>query len=121
MTETLKTLQNPDRQRDYVIELHKCLEFDQETFSITLKYVADKLVLVHDTFEDYLDQCQVLEWNTPEGLAANIIEDCMDLLVPKWIRVHIFYMNENSGLQANIYLEDRQPNWTNDALISRCY
>ncbi|WP_417317150.1 hypothetical protein [Emcibacter sp.] len=121
MKETLKAAGNPDKLREYVIELHKALEFDRETYSITLKYVADKLVLVHDTFADYLDQCQVQEWNTPEGLASNIMEDCMDVLIPKWIRIQIFYIDEEGGLQANVYIEDRQPSWDNDALISRSY
>lgn len=121
MKEILKTTQNPDRHRTYVIELSKSLEFDQEVYSITLKYVADKLVLVHNSFEDYLDQCQIRDWNTPEGLASHIVEDFMDVLVPKWLRVQIFYLDDESGLQANIHLEDRQPNWKDDALISRSY
>ncbi|MFC7048658.1 hypothetical protein [Emcibacter nanhaiensis] len=121
MKEILKATPNPDKQREYVIELHKTLDFESESFGITLKYVADKLILAHSSFDDYLDQCQVQEWNTPEGLASNILEDCMDILVPKWIRVQIFCMDEDSGLQANIYIEDRQPNWNDDALVSRSY
>ncbi|WP_138379772.1 hypothetical protein [Luteithermobacter gelatinilyticus] len=123
MKKLLISHNNPDKRRDYVISLRKIVTFNHNSYVFTLRYVPDKLILQHGAFDDYLEQCQILgqlpEWTTPEGLALHVLEDIMDEIVPKWVGLSIVRKGEDGGLEVKIAVEDRQPQWHDEALLQR--
>ena len=45
-------------------------------------------------------------------LAACILDDLNNELVPRWVRVRLTSTLDQGTTQAELVMEDRQPNWT---------
>lgn len=82
---------------------------------VTLRYVADRLVLIPESFVIYLqkrarDAGEIL----PEALAVSIAEDVANELVPKWLQVTV---QAGGPLAHTVTVEDRQPGWDQPTLL----
>jgi hypothetical protein len=82
---------------------------------VTLRYVADRLVLTPESFLNYLrmrarDANEIL----PEALAVSIAEDVANELVPKWLQVSV---HAAGPLAHTVTVEDRQPGWDHPTLL----
>lgn len=119
--ETLATEANPDTRMDYVATLEGVLPWHDGTARITIRYVPDRLILKPEGVAPYLDALAATEWSGLEALATAILDDLNNEVVARWVQVMV---NEPAPTDAavgahSVMLEDRQPKWENEALLSR--
>jgi 7-cyano-7-deazaguanine reductase len=114
---------NPDIKLDYVISItgHMAIPGEVDSSAIHLRYVPDKAILNPASFGRYLDTLGTLAWETLEEVAAAILNDVNNELVPRWLQVSISAPDQvHPGIDRHeVLLEDRQPNWDNAGLLSR--
>jgi len=119
----LDTAPNPDSSIDYVTGVEGSFGFDDDgtRASVILRYVPDRLILKRDTVEDYLSALESSQWETIEEVAVTLLGDLRNELIARWLQVTVKmelpYL-ARVGRQG-ITMEDRQPNWSNDALLER--
>lgn len=120
--ETLNTSPNPDTRMDYVSSLEGSLPWrGAGPARISIRYVPDRLILVPDCLAPYLAALADGHWPTLESLATAILDDLGNEVVARWAQVVITAPPAaEAGVEAHsVMLEDRQPKWSNDALLSR--
>ena len=105
----LATAANPAPKPDYLVKL-ECAVADGP---LRLAYVPDRLVLVPDGLKAYLAALAAEPWDAPEALGLALLADLNDQLVPRWLGVGLGHTAHR------LWLEDRQPNWDNRALLDR--
>lgn len=118
----LKAAANPARHMDYVIVLEGALEIrDLGLITIALSYVPDRVVLEPPAFPAYLLALGRQGWNAIEEIGAAVLGDVDSEIVPRFIRVSVAAEGaQPQGLIRHAArFEARQPNWANDALVSR--
>jgi NADPH-dependent 7-cyano-7-deazaguanine reductase QueF len=112
---------NPQRSIDYVITLY---EPQRETapampVSVTLRYVPDRSVAEPKAWQDYLSYVARNSWDGIEELAAAVLADANNEIVPRWVQVIVEAVDGNGQRFERVAMEDRQPNWKNAELLSR--
>ncbi|PCJ35291.1 MAG: hypothetical protein COA93_03410 [Alphaproteobacteria bacterium] len=122
--EFLSSSENPYRSKAYVVSITQEIALNQKTYLFGLRYIPDKLILDHDGLADYLRQMLAhkttkAEKLAPHILAHDILEDVTNHIIPKWIEVNLVDEENNQGQNIWVTIEDRQPNWENDALLKR--
>ncbi len=110
--ESLFVEANPAPQRDYVITLRGTLDFGDRG-ELVLRYVPDKYVLPRAAFSEYCSIMARQDWPMPESRANEVLDDMNNELVPRWVSVRLIALDGHE-----IVLEDRQPDWSNDSLLS---
>ena len=126
----LRVKENPSKKYDYVINLKQTLvkKIDGEKFLIDLHYIPDRYILEAGSYKNYLggifeqlkeslDETSVLE-----EISLNVIDDLCNELVPFWIRVNVSFIGEDKVTGSrfhNVTIEDRQPQWNNEALLAK--
>lgn len=86
--------------------------------SLTVSYVADRSIITRDGFTAYSRaRTAAMPWDTPlESLAALVVDDIANELVPKWLRVT--FIHETPGAPRHVVsAEDRQPGWDHPTLL----
>jgi NADPH-dependent 7-cyano-7-deazaguanine reductase QueF len=116
---TLICLDNPNPRKDYVVTLEfaPTLLWIKSRY-VTIRFVPDRHILDHHSLKDYLKALKALEVKTLEELTLQISDDIMDQLLPKWVEVTL-WTEELSGDKTKVSIEDQQPGWENNALLSR--
>lgn len=121
--EKLATKENPDSRMDYVSSLQGRLAAAGAAARITLRYVPDRWIVTPDGFDAYLAGLGDQDWANLESLATAILDDINNEVVARWVQVVVDRQNEaEDGVtdeRHSVMLEDRQPKWGNDALLSR--
>lgn len=120
--ETLRTAPNPDTRMDYVSTLEGGLPWrGGGRTRIAIRYVPDRLILDPAGLPAYLAALAAAEWPTLEALATAILDDLGNEVVARWTQVVVTApAAPDAGVEAHsVMLEDRQPKWSNDALLSR--
>ncbi len=120
----LPSSENPYRNKTYIVSITQEIALNQKTYLFGLRYVPDKLILGHDGLADYLKQrlthkTTKAENLPPHILAHDILEDITNHIIPKWIEINLVDEENNHGQNISVTIEDRQPNWENDALLER--
>lgn len=119
----LQTSRNPDGKLDYVTSLvgHMAVIDDMERSTVTLRYVPDKMILQPATFGKYLDVLGTVDWPTLEEAATVILNDINNELIARWVQVSIDTPDQvHPGIDSHeVLLEDHQPKWQNQELLSR--
>jgi NADPH-dependent 7-cyano-7-deazaguanine reductase QueF len=110
----LETPGNPAPGRDYMVALQGALADGR---SVSVSYVPDRAVVDPGSFGRYLAAIEQLPWESLEQLGAALLDDVANALVPRWARVELS-MQSSGGLHHRVRLEERQPHWRNDALVS---
>lgn len=113
---------NPGKALDYVVRLEARIgEPGPLPATVTLCYVPDRLILDPAAFGTYTARLARGGWSSPEELAVIVLEDLCDALVPRWARVVVAAQAPAAaGIAAHVAaLEERQPDWDNDALLAR--
>jgi hypothetical protein len=105
----LRELPNPAARHDYLVRLDGAVGAGAR---LTLHYVPDRSIADATEFDAYLLALRTAPRATPEALAARVLEDVNNALVPRWVRVTV------TGANHTVLIEDSQPDWENDALIS---
>jgi len=119
----LDTAPNPDGSIDYVTGVEGAFGFDEDgtRASVILRYVPDRRILKPETVEDYLSALDGSQWETVEEVAVTLLSDLRNELVAR--RLQVTVKMELPSLERvdgqGITMEDRQPNWSNDALLDR--
>lgn len=111
------------RQRDYVVSLsgRLALAAAPAPVRIRLAYVPDRLVLDRDCFEPYLALLAKQPWTGLEEAMTALVGDIANEVVPFWVHLSAATKIKIDGAEDShtITMEERQPNWDNDALLSR--
>lgn len=79
---------------------------------ITVIYVPDKRLIASGGLAGFAKSFQP-EGETLEARAVSLLREISDELVPRWIQLRL-----GEG-DHRVLMEDRQPKWTNDPLLSR--
>ena len=121
--ELLVPSNNPDDRLDFLVTLfaQPQIQWKGQDLNIRMTYVPDRLILDPTSFDTYLDALTSTRWENVEQLAVTILEDFGNELVPRWYQV---LMNAGSSRASGtsthrVILEDKQPNWANDMLLTR--
>jgi 7-cyano-7-deazaguanine reductase len=111
--ELLATVPNPDRRQDYLVELHASLSGvpHEGHLTLQLRYVPDRVVLTADGFANYTSVLEASGWESLEDLAAVVLDDVNNELVPRWLRLTLSSDGVGRCSLHRVTLEDRQPNW----------
>lgn len=119
----IDTAPNPDAGMDYVstLEAH-LLPTDGRRARVVVRYVPDRRVLTEAGLPRYLEVVGALAPENLETAATLILADLADQLVPRWIQVLV--QQARPGAEASpgrheVLVEERQPKWRNDDLLSR--
>ena len=98
----------PPARVEYVVRM----DLEGEGGELSLMYVPDRFTIDQQALSEYV--AIVDGMNLPTELKAiTILEDLVNELVCRWIRVSL-----NLGGKT-VVLEDRQPGWRNDELLAR--
>lgn len=110
----LVSQKNPEARRDYLIR------FSHEIGSVQIQigYVPDRLVLGGDCMPGYLEGLVAIPDLTPEALGRTLLDDLLNELVPRYVRVLLRVTGPQSFIHE-VRLDERQPKWDNDRLISQ--
>lgn len=107
----LVTAANPGAEHDLLVTVRCTLT---ESLMVVIRYVPDKRVLDVAASEAYWRHAD-LGAGAPETLAATMLADFNNEVVPRWIQVEVTDITH--GHQAAV--TDRQPKWDNAALLAR--
>lgn len=125
----LRVKENPSKKYEYVINLKKTLvkKVDGEKFLIDIHYIPDRYILEPSSYEKYLGSIfdklkdTIEETNILEEIALGVVDDLCNELVPLWVRVNLSFVSDDKsgGRFHNVTIEDKQPQWNNQALIAK--
>lgn len=111
------------RQRDYVVTLAGVLEIKSmpAPIRIRLAYVPDRLVLDRDCFAPYLAKVATQDWGGLEEAMTALVGDIANEVVPFWVHLTAATKLALDGAADShtVAMEERQPNWDNEELLSR--
>ncbi len=106
----LPTVSNPEIKVDALCRLEaECVALD---LPMTVIYVPDKLLVAEGGFRQFAGAFKP-EGQVLEARAIDILRAMVDELIPRWIQLRL-----GTG-SHRVLLEDRQPKWSNDALLNR--
>ena len=114
----IETQPNPNPALDYLCHLDGNLG-DATATKVSLRYVPGKLVLNTEALGIYLCNVEPDGNLSLEALAALILDDLNNELVPRWIQVVLIADDHSLDRGHRVLLEDRQPKWDNPTLLSR--
>lgn len=107
----LVTAANPSPEHDLLVTVRQAFS---DALAVEVRYVPDKRVLDVAASEPYWRH-DGLDAATPESVAATVLADFNNEVVPRWIQV--VAADTDHGHQAAV--ADRQPGWDNTALLAR--
>ena len=109
----LEVMPAPAPGRTSMITLSSILT---DALALAINYVPDQSVLTRASFDAYVRALESAPATTPEALAALVVDDIANELVPKWLRVTV---DRRSGGVVNhsVTVEDRQPGWDHPPLF----
>ena len=113
---------NPARALDYAAELEATLSIASlgQTVTLRIRYVPDMLILPPENLDRYLGHVAKLTLTSLEELASLVLMDISNELVGRWTQVRVTGEQQSGHLNGHqVLIEDRQPDWTNDALIAQ--
>lgn len=111
----IRTERNPLPRVDYLCRVLGRAGADG--VRVELRYVPDKLLLQEPAFVDYLSAMP--EAKTLESLAAMILDDLNNELVPRFVQIRVLAAASGPDAGHAVLLEDRRPRWDNPALLAR--
>ena len=119
----IKLETNPDIKLDYIISIssHFITKEVFENSIVSLRYVPDKLIIRPESFGYYLRELGMLRWEALEDIAATTLNDINNELIARWLQVIISTPGKvyHDIDFHKVLIEDKQPNWNNEELLSR--
>ncbi len=107
----LRAASNTGQEHDILVTLSKTLAYCH----VEIRYVPGKQVLLEDGSASYWSHMDGFAAAAPEELAAIILGDFNNEIVPRWLQVTV--SNEDSGHRVTVI--DQQPDWQNAGLLAR--
>lgn len=114
----MATRPNPGARHDYLVRLDGAVTLAAGTARLTLHYVPDRLIAEPSGFDAYVAALGAAGHDSLEALATAVLDDLNNALVPRWTRVALAAEAEPAGHRHAVLIEDSQPGWANDALLS---
>jgi len=118
----IQVTSNPNLNLDYVTGFEGRIGAPayENPVEIVLRYVPDRLILEVVSFETYLKTIEQNSWDSLEEMAVTVLDDIRNELVARWVQVIVKTRpHAHAHLQRHtITLEDYQPNWDNEELLS---
>lgn len=111
----IRTERNPLPRADYLCRVLG--KAGTDGVRVELRYVPDKLLLQEPVFNDYL--AALPEPKTLESLAAMILDDLNNELVPRFVQIRVLAAASGPDAGHAVLIEDRRPRWDNPALLAR--
>ena len=111
----LETIPNPLPRADYLCRLSGTAM--EGAALVELRYVPDKLLVQEEGFGTYL--AGVDDQDSLEALAAVILDDLNNELVPRFLQIRIMASRNTLDAGHAVLVEDRRPRWDNPALLAR--
>jgi NADPH-dependent 7-cyano-7-deazaguanine reductase QueF len=116
---------NPQVDLDYVVTLVATLAVrltsrPPERVKVAVRYVPDRLLVDRQSFTAYLQAVEGAPHETLESMALAILNDLNNEIVPRLVQVNAAVFNEAESLvEESVWLEDKQPRWSNPVLQAR--
>ena len=118
-SDLLRARPNPGVRHDYLVRLGGSLDHPATgAVALTLHYVPDRLIADAAGFAAYLEALGGARLDSLEALAARAIDDVSNAKVPRWARVTATADAAAAGGAHAVLVEDSQPGWSNDPLLS---
>lgn len=117
--EAIRTHANPKRDIDYIVTLEGFVRPRgvAAPLNLTLCYIPDRLIVAGGDWRRYLKVLSAESVASLEELAARILSDANNEVVPRWLSVSI--RGDAPGQSHKVVIEDRQPKWDNPHLLRR--
>ncbi len=117
LREKLGTIPNPNREIDYLVLLDGTVRPRgvAAPLSLSLRYIPDRLIIEPGKWQSYLAALSTQKMPALEALAARILSDANNEIVPRWLSVVVSDVNSSH----KVIVEDRQPKWDNPDLLRR--
>ena len=112
MMDELATTTNPLPDTDYIITLESKLAVNGTIVRLCVRYVPDRAVLDEAQYQHYVSGLTRI-YTTQEALAATLLHVLNNSIIPRFLHVGVY------GAIHSVVVEDRQPRWDNDRLLSR--
>jgi NADPH-dependent 7-cyano-7-deazaguanine reductase QueF len=110
----LGTAANPNTRTDYLVSLSGEIA---GLCRVEIRYIPDQAILTPASFAAYLKGLAAHSWTHLEEIAASIVSDLNNELVPRWVQVSA--SGSSADMAHRVTVEDRQPRWDNPVLLSR--
>lgn len=107
----IRTDENPLPRIDVLCRLNASIHNPPAT--VTVYFVPDRRTVQATGLQAYLDTLKAP--SRPAVLAARILADLSNELVPRFVQVRVECGNEGDS----VLVEDRRPKWDNPAILSR--
>lgn len=111
----LVTAPSPEPRLDYLVLLSASLPAAVPA-ALEVRYVPDRLVLTCRGWDAYCDALAPQGGEPLEVLAARILSDIGNELVPRWAEVRL--RRSRDGRHHAVVLQERQPQWSDAALAA---
>lgn len=109
----LTATDNPEVRQDYLVLLAANLPAALPAH-LEIRYVPDRRVLGCRGWDAYCDALAPLGGQPLETLAALILGDLTNELIPRWLEVRL--SRSGPGRRHAVTFQDRQPQWSDTAL-----
>ncbi len=108
--ELIATVDSADPRSDFLVTLtdSRRLEALGCTVDIAVRYVPDRCVVETSAWNAYLDTVAEQPVRCLEDIAALLLGDIADVIIPRWCAVTVS-VDENGCHRVTV--SDRQPNW----------
>ncbi len=116
--ERIATRPNPGARHDYLVRLAGAVMLGEGAAHLTLHYVPDRLIAEVAGFDAYVAALGRIRHKSLEALAAAVLDDVNNALVPRWVRVALAADAPAVTHRHAVLVEDCQPGWENDPLLS---
>ena len=105
---------NPKAGLDYSITLDRALPLSDIAGDVilTIRYIPDHFVATPESLDAYSAHLAAQDWSSLENLAATLIDDLNNELIPRWIEVCLKTTLAGGETGYEIRMEDRRPDWT---------
>ncbi len=121
--EHLATRPNPQRKIDYLVILEGTVRprGAPDPLHLTLRYVPGRLLADAGAWSNYLAVLGRQAWPSLEGLAADVLSDVNNAVVPRWLSIVVEDRAQGGDPESGhkVIMEDRQPKWDNADLLRR--
>ncbi len=123
MTDTAKNTLissfNPYRHKRYCITISQEISLNGQDFALILRYIPDRMLLEHESVAAYLKNSIAPRQDQIETLVHDILEDIMNLIIPRWLEVNLKQISNKAGHRISITIEESQPNWDDNGFLGR--
>ena len=117
----IRTEANPEVNLDFVASFTTSIELPSPALSLklTIHYVPNRLIMIPESLTQYLTYIKKQAWKNLELTASTVLNDFNNEVICRWVRVCLEGQTSDGENIHHILIEDSQPGWQNETLVSR--